>query len=247
MPEFQLGFQKYCEEHKGDITPQLSSAGMESFFGGSQSSLSSLASNTDDSVSSSSLMPPPPPPSTPFVDDLAGRKTVVLRDVAKKVSKGPMVRFHMSETLSVESKKVLRVSNDPCGGSFNVINFKRVGKEGKEATGTGTGKTYEFSFVENYGGDLYEACIYFMQTKETPELVLPEENKLAKKEDGSYDMSLIGKPVYSDIEYKVADLSIFMKYQFGSWYMMVRKYKTKVTSKQGIKQHKLEIKSLLYC
>ena len=180
---------------------------------------SSVGGNSE--VSTSDPMPPPPAPSPMMVDDLAGRKTITLKRTSKKKENAPMLKFYISETLSVENKKILRLANDPCGGSFDVINFRRLGKPGE-----GGKKIYEFSFVENYGADLYESAIFFLHHMKETALQLPKLSELEMKGD-AYDVSKIGDHEFTEDVYEVGDLKVFMKYQFGSWHMIIRKYKTK--------------------
>lgn len=214
LVEFKLGLRRYVDEHKNIITPQLD---VSAVFGGSergsQGSLQSVGSSSTDVV-----MPPPPPPPQP-VDDLANRKLIVLHNAASKAADKPMLQFYVSESLSVEVRRIQRVANDPSAGSFFVINFCRVGANGKK---------YDFSFVESYGGDLFEACLYFMQSATKPKLVLLPPERLTMIDKKGYDVSRLGDDDYPQIAYKVADLRVFMLYKLGCWHMMIRKYKSKV-------------------
>lgn len=218
MAEFQLGLRRYVEERRDEIVPRLSpESAVVVFHGLGKTSKNSGSSDVSSSCAVTS-------PSLPQPDNLEGRKTIVIKSGATKNGNAPALLFHLSESISVGTKKIMRVANDPCGGSFDVINLRRAGKDGKS-------KQYEFSFLESHAVDIYESCLRFMQTSEPPNLMLPPSSALPKKEDGGYDLTgEIGRDVHPKLVYKVADLSVFMEHQFGGWHMVVRKYKTKVRS-----------------
>lgn len=216
MAEFQLGLYKYVDKHKTAIASQLPAA----------VGVSDICSNESEkdsaSVASSSsevAMPPPPPPPPPPVDDLANRRVIVLQNTTNRSADRPMLQFYISETLFVEIKKIQRVANDPSAGCFYVINFCRIGANGKK---------YEFSFVENYAGDLYESSLYFMQSATKPKLALPPPEQLTVIDKKGFDISKLGDDDYPEDKFKVQDLEVFMLYKLGCWHMMIRKHKSKV-------------------
>ena len=183
----------------------------------SQNSLTTEGGDNSE-VSSSSPMPPPPPPPPRIVNDLAGRKTITLKRGNKKKDSASKAKFYITENLSVESDKLLRVPNDPGGGSIDIICISKKVRPRKY---------YEFDLLENYGTDLFEATIYFLHHMNEPPLILPKLDQLSKK-GNSYDVSRMGEPEFPKNVYEVGNLKVFMNYQLGSWHMIIRKYKAEV-------------------
>lgn len=128
-------------------------------------------------------------------DDLEGRKIISLNRGRNRTNNAPLCQFAVTDTISVGAKKQLRNSNDPNGGSFMVINFRRVSKEFKGPVYGGgggnarTSKPYDFNLYEDLTCQLLEILVFFIGSCVFAPFECLPLDKVRRNDEGVYDIT----------------------------------------------------------